>query len=310
MNAPSRQPVQSEADTDLLHLRRSFVRHLAADGRSPATRRAYAATIAQFEAFLTDQRLPTTVTTLEPDRLEAFFVSLYERGLSVATVLARHHALARFFSWLVEENELADSPMAGIRAPAATLPHPPVLTNDEVAALLAACAGPGFKDLRDAAMVHLFVDTGLRCTELAALQLDDIDLDLSAAYVAGVGRAPRAAPFDKPTARALERYLAARGGHAWAHLPQVWLGRRGRLTNRGVDQAVRNRGQRAGLPNLHPSQFRHTFVQQYLADGGDCRDLMRLVGWKSRQLLARYGVDELRRTRPDGHRPFSLGDRL
>jgi site-specific recombinase XerD len=295
-------------DSDLLHLRRSFVRHLAADHRTPATRRAYSAAIEQLEAFLLARGLPISVTELRPEHLEAFIVSLYERGVRPTTILARHHALSRFFGWLVAENELASSPMASIRAPAATLPEPQVLTGAEITALLAVCYGDAFEDLRDVAMILLFLDTGLRRTELAELQLDDVDLESNAAYVAAAGRVPRAAPFDQPTAQALERYLAARALHRWTHLPHLWLGRRGGLTDRGVDLAVRHRGRLAGLANLHPQRLRHTFGQQFLADGGSGRDLMRLAGWKSRQLLSRY------RTEAPTERPRAgwrrLGDRL
>ena len=224
------------------------------------------------------------------------------------TSLARHHALSRFFGWLVAENELATSPMASIRAPAARLPEPRVLTGKEIAALLAAGDGDALEDLRDAAIIRLLLETGMRHSELAALQLADLDLDSQTAYVAGHGRIPRAAPFDRPTARAIERYLAERAIHRSAHLPDLWLGRRGRLTDRGVDLAIRHRGRLAGLPNLHPQRLRHTYVQQYLADGGSGRELMRLVGWKSRQLLGRYRPGSLaERPRAEW---LHLGDRL
>jgi len=308
MTNPAANTSVGASDSDLLHLRRSFIRHLAADGRTPATRRAYSAAIVQLEAFLLDRGLPTTVTELTPDHLEAFIVSLYERGMRPTTVLARHHALSRFCGWLVDENELATSPMASIRAPAARLPEPQVLTGAEIAAVLAACDGDAFEDLRDAAIVRLLLDTGLRRKELAALRLDDLDLDLSTAYVAGHGRIPRAAPFDRAASKAVERYLTARALYRWAHLPQLWLGRRGGLTDRGVDLAVRHRGRLAGLPALHAQRLRHTYVQRYLDDGGSGRDLMRLVGWKSRQLLGRY------RAEPRAERPraewLRLGDRL
>jgi site-specific recombinase XerD len=308
MTNPTASTFLGANDSDLLHLRRSFIRHLAADRRTRATRRAYTAAIAQLEAFLLDRGLPTTVTELTPDHLEAFIVSLYERGMRPTTILARHHALSRFFGWLVAENELATSPMASIRAPAARLPEPQVLSGEEIAALLAACDGDAFEELRDTAMIRLLLDTGLRHTELAALQLDDLDLDSHTAYVAGHGRIPRAAPFDRRTARALERYLAARAIHPAAYLPHVWLGRRGRLTDRGVDLAIRHRGRLAGLPALHAQRLRHTYVQQYLADGGSGRDLVRLVGWKSRQLLGRYRTEALaERPRAEWLR---LGDRL
>jgi site-specific recombinase XerD len=308
MRNPAASTFLTANDSDRLHLRRSFIRHLAADRRTPATRRAYSAAIVQLEAFLLERGLPTSVTELTPDHLEAFIVSPNERGMRPTTILARHHALSRFFAWLVAEDELATSPMASIRAPAARLPEPQILIGEEIAALLAACEGDAFEDLRDAAIIRLLLGTGMRRSELAALQLDDLDLDLHTAYVAGSGRVPRAAPFDRPTARALERYLAARALHRWAHLPHLWLGRRGRLTDRGVDLAVRHRGRLAGLPDLLPQRLRHTYVQQYLADGGSGRDLMRLVGWKSRQLLARYRTGALvERPRADWLR---LGDRL
>ncbi|MEO6059021.1 MAG: hypothetical protein ABIQ05_03505 [Candidatus Limnocylindria bacterium] len=83
-------------DSDLLFLRRSFVRHLAADRRSAATRSAYATAIAQLEAFLIAQRWPTSI-------------------------LARCHALVRFFAWLVDEGELPASPMTPIPAPLAAV---------------------------------------------------------------------------------------------------------------------------------------------------------------------------------------------
>lgn len=302
-------PSASHTDeTDLRYLCRSFVRHLAADRRSAATRAAYGAAVDQFEAYLAAQGLPTRVLQLEPDQVDAFFVSLHERQLRPATILARHHALSRFFAWLVDEGELTDSPMAQLPRPTAPLGPPTVLSTGQIEALLATCAGSAFEDLRDAALIRLFVETGLRLTEMAALELDDVDLESDAVYLAGAGRAPRAVPFDRPTARALQRYLAARAGHDRGHLPALWLGRRGALTARGIDQAIRHRGQLAGLPKLRPHQFRHTFVQGYLAAGGDGRDLMRLAGWRSRQLLGRYrGEAPAARRQAEWLR---LGDRL
>jgi site-specific recombinase XerC len=290
------------------YLRRSFVRHLAADRKSPGTRAAYSAAIAQLEAFLTDQGSPTVVRELQSDHIEAFFVALHERQLRPATILARHRALARFFGWLVEEGELTVSPLTQLPRPTAPLGQPAMLSAGQVEALLATCAGSAFEDLRDAAVIRLFADTGVRLTEMAALQLDDVDLKANAVYLAGPSRTPRGVPFERPTTRALQRYLAARADHDRAYLSALWLGRRGPLTERGVDQAMRHRGQMAGMPTLRPHHFRHTFAQQYLAGGGNGRDLMRLVGWMSGQMLSRYRVDaRAERLRAEWLR---LGDRL
>jgi site-specific recombinase XerD len=198
--------------------------------------------------------------------------------------------------------------MAQLPRPTAPLGQPTVLSAVQIQALLGACAGSAFEDLRDAALIRLFVETGLRLTEMAALEMGDIDLDSDAVYLAGTAGAPRAVPFDRPAARALERYLAARASHNRAPLPALWLGRRGRLTERGIEQAIRHRGLLAGLLTLRPHQFRHTFVQSYLASGGDRRELMRLVGWKSRQLLGRYAISEHADRPPPAW--LRLGDRL
>ena len=76
-------PVPSHNDSDLRYLRRSFARHLAADGRSAATRAAYSAAVAQLETFLTNQRLPTTVMALRPPKVTL------EQATNMAASLAR-----------------------------------------------------------------------------------------------------------------------------------------------------------------------------------------------------------------------------
>jgi integrase len=68
------------------------------------------------------------------------------------------------------------------------------------------------------------------------------------------------------------------------------LGKRGRLTAWGVQQLLRRRGEQAGLPGLHPHQLRHTFAHAWLAQGGGETELMRLAGWRSRQMLSRCGA--------------------
>jgi len=118
--------------------------------------------------------------------------------------------------------------MAGLPRPAASLPQPTVLSGAQVDALLAAGAGSAFEDVRDVAVIRLFGDTGLRLTEMAGLQLDDVDLEREGLYQAGIGRVPRAIPFERSTARALDRYLALRADHDHdhdhAHRTALWLG--------------------------------------------------------------------------------------
>jgi site-specific recombinase XerD len=150
--------------------------------------------------------------------------------------------------------------------------------------------GRDFAARRDTAIIRLFIDTGMRRGELAGLTVDDIDFDMDVAQVLGKGRRPRACPFGAKTAQALDRYLRERSRHDAAHLPWLWLGHKGRLSDSGVLQMIRRRGEQAGLGQIHAHQLRHSFAHSWLANGGNEGDLMRLAGWRSRQMLNRYAA--------------------
>ncbi|HVA09706.1 MAG TPA: tyrosine-type recombinase/integrase, partial [Acidimicrobiales bacterium] len=98
--------------------------------------------------------------------------------------------------WLVEEGEISSSPMERMKPPIVPEQPVPVLPDDALEKLLAACkAGTTFEDLRDEVVIRLFMDTGMRLAEMAGLTVEDVDLDARVAHVLGKGRRRRACPF-------------------------------------------------------------------------------------------------------------------
>jgi site-specific recombinase XerC len=135
--------------------------------------------------------------------------------------------------------------MAGMNPPQIPDEPPPVLADEELRRLLKACEGRDFTDRRDVAILRLFLDTGVRVSEAAGIMLPgDLELDDQVVIVLGKGRRPRAVPFGRKTALALDRYLRMRAGHPFAYLPNLWLGQAGAMTPSGSTRWSRLAGRR------------------------------------------------------------------
>jgi integrase len=185
----------------------------------------------------------------------------------------------------------------------------PLLQPDQVEDLWSLTQRPGkdFTRRRDAAIIRLFLATGIRAGEMAGLKLDDLDLDRQLAYVGGKGRKFRKVPFAGAVAVSIDLTVRDENKHA-KHSDHVWLGIRGPMTPSGMLQMVERFGKRAGIEGLHPHTLRHQFVDACFSEGMSESEVMALMGWSTAAMWRRYASARRAQRAIETYHRLGIGD--
>lgn len=289
----------------------SWILALEAENKSDRTVDGYTEALALFTRWLVDEGKPHEPEEITPALLREWLVHL-EATRSASTARTRWTALRSFWAWVEEEGEVGVNPMAVVKPPQVPEKLVDFLTVAQLRALITACDGPRMVDRRDTALILLYADNGGRLSEIARAELAGLDLRARELRVMGKGARERLLPFGARTARAIDRYLRIRARQPYAESKWLWLsGKDGRaLSSNGVHQMLKRRGGDAGVPELHAHMFRHGFADAWLSSGGSEGDLMEIAGWRSRQMLGRYGAKRRGERAREAYRGRSPMDQL
>jgi integrase/recombinase XerC len=286
-----------DAEQSVLDHLSAFLKFLALNrNTSRHTQRAYESDLGQFLAHVAGDR-GVKRRDLEPaalDRaaLRGFMAALHARGLSRATAARKLAAVRTFLRYLRREDLLdGGDPGSLVPTPKRDVRMPAHLSEHEMQALLAAPLADNPLGRRDRAILELFYASGLRLSELAGLDLDDVNLSAKMVRVLGKGGKERLVPFGGPAAAALRSYLKDRDMLVGDRdRDQFFVNYRGgRLTTRSIDRLVRRYVAACSTRlGISPHALRHSFATHLLQRGADLRVIQELLGHSRISTTQRY----------------------
>ena len=280
----------------------AFLRHLAVERNASAhTLRSYANDLTDFQAFLTARGTPD-LAGADLRLVRAWLAALHSRGLAPASVARKLAAVRSCYRFLVRRGVVVGNPAREARSPRQPRKLVTFLPIDEATQLVDGRAIGGASRARDVAILELLYASGLRVSELAGLDLDDVDRTERTVRVLGKGRKERIVPYGNAAARALEAWLGERGERGGAVFTNA---RGGRLTVRSIHTVVRRAARAAGITRrVSPHTLRHTFATHLLDGGADLRAIQELLGHSRLSTTQRYthvGAEQLMKVYDRAH---------
>jgi len=259
-----------------------YLEDLARGGASPHSVRAYESDLREFLEYLSPpETAPPAPPAIDLLIIREWLAALYGRRLMAVTIRRKLAAVRGLFRFMLREGLVRINVARLVRTPKAPQKLPEVMTAEQVNNLIDG-VGAGKPERpfpsRDRAIFELLYGCGVRVSELAGLNLEDVDRSAGWLLVRGKGKKERQVPLPGKAAQALERYIDGRPVVREEHA--VFLNhRRKRLTTRGISGIVKLYATYlTDDPSIHPHSFRHAYATHLLADGADLRAIQELLG--------------------------------
>lgn len=209
--------------------------------------------------------------------IRRFIAFRHRNGVGSKTLQRELSCIRSFFDYLVKQQHLPHNPAQSVRAPKQARQLPKTLNVDQISGLL---DHPAQSDLerRDLAMFELFYSSGLRLSELSALDIHDLDLSEGSVRVRfGKGGKQRLLPVGAKAIRSLENWLAVRPDYT--HQALFTSIRGTRLGQRSIQTRLAHWCRKIGMPeHVHPHMLRHSFASHLLESSQDIRAVQELLG--------------------------------
>jgi site-specific recombinase XerD len=259
----------------------SFINHLKSQGRATATILAYGNDISQFHSFLQNTKEVNDLSTVTKEHIEEFKASLLGKNYTSKSVARKLNSIKTYFRYLESVNLVSSNPSQGVSHPKYVLSPPRILSKMEYRSLRDVCR----HDSRMYAIIELFLQTGIRISELANLAVDDIK-DNKVTIRAYESHGSRTIPLNKPAAQALEKWMASRPE---SDNQALFLTKTGRAFQvRNIRTAIDRYFKYADITKATVNDLRHTFIAHQLKAGTPLTLVSKLSGHKRLSTTEKY----------------------
>lgn len=250
-------------------------------GLTQNTLEAYIRDLIQFKKYL-EQNLIEDFRSINKTNIITYLMHLKKSGKSASTIARNLASVRCFYQYLLNQHLIDEDPTNNLHSPKCERKLPDILTEEEVDLLLSQPSLNNYKGLRDKTMLELLYATGIKISELIALDVDNLNMELGCLYLANLSQYERVVPIDNMALKYLKSYLE---NYRYGFLKEngeraLFLNYSGnRLTRQGFWKIIKEYSKKANIDKrITPNTLKHSFAVHLLQKGADMKKVQNMLG--------------------------------